>query len=111
MQTTKGKVFTGYWVNGKMFGDTIAMNQTERVIDKSLPEEDLVEQSHTLSLYDKIPMRFKANKPNGKSVSKSKSRSPKFFKNMRSKKHLNHHSLEKSPNSHYKRACGCNRHH
>jgi hypothetical protein len=42
MQTTKGKIFAGYWVNGKMFGDMMAMNQTERVVDKSSLEEDLV---------------------------------------------------------------------
>ena len=109
MQTTKGKVYTGYWLNGKMFGENGVVNQTDRLVSKS--PDDIADKSQTLSLYDKPTAKFKP-KPNsnGKTISKSKSRSPEAFKS-KSKKRLNQKSPEREPDSHYKRACGCNRHH
>jgi|JI6StandDraft_1071083.scaffolds.fasta_scaffold23983_5 hypothetical protein len=96
MQTAKGKVYTGYWLNGKMFGDSVGMslNQTERHIEKS-PEEP-PPKSQTLSLYEKpqTKLRPKVNNSNAKTISKSKSRSPGTFKSKsKSKKRL----IQKSP--------------
>lgn len=32
MQTVKGKTYTGYWLNGKMFGENAIANVTDRQI-------------------------------------------------------------------------------
>lgn len=94
MQTAKGKVYSGYWLNGKMFGENTEMNQTERPAEKS--SNEIATKSQTMSLHDKPTTKFKAkiNNAVGRTISKSKSRSPGTFKSKsKSRKRL----LSKSP--------------